>query len=79
MVVSFQVFEHLADPDAYLHKCVQLACPGGSVVISTVNRLRLKNRASRGVFGAKLDLMDPMHFREYTPREIIALGPSRSA
>lgn len=69
LVVSFQVFEHLNDPDAYLRFCADVCAPGGHVAISTVNRLRLTNRL-RARKGLAPVMEDAMHFREYTRGEL---------
>lgn len=51
LVVSFQVFEHLSDPDAYLRFCSDACTPGGHIATSTVKRFRLTNwlRARKGL------------------------------
>src|SRR3546814_10544530 len=35
LVVSFQVFEHLAEPDAYFRFCKSACKPGGTIAILT--------------------------------------------
>jgi 2-polyprenyl-3-methyl-5-hydroxy-6-metoxy-1,4-benzoquinol methylase len=69
LIVSFQVFEHLNNPDAYFQFCADHCVPDGYVAISTVNRLRLTNRL-RARKGLTLVMEDAMHFREYTRQEI---------
>ena len=73
LIVSFQVFEHLNNPDAYLSKVRSLLSPGGSAAICTPNFDRLDNRIRRW---RRLgdSLMDPQHFAEYTPRSLAALA-----
>ena len=44
LIVSFQVFEHLYNPEEYLRFCVEHCTVHGYVVISTPNRLHLYNR-----------------------------------
>ena len=73
LVVSFQVFEHLADPDAYLAKLRELLRAGGRAAIITPNRLRLDNRL-RVWRGEPEVLIDPMHFCEYTRDELATLA-----
>jgi 2-polyprenyl-3-methyl-5-hydroxy-6-metoxy-1,4-benzoquinol methylase len=69
LVVSFQVFEHLAQPDAYFRFCKSACKPGGTTAILTPNRLRLPN-ALRLLKGQKPLLCDPQHFREYTVKDL---------
>ncbi len=73
LVVSFQVFEHLSDPDIYFRFCRSACAPGCWIAIFTPNRARLSNRirARRGLLP---ELLDPQHFKEYTAEEIIDLG-----
>lgn len=71
LVVSFQVFEHLYDPEEYLRFCVEHC--SGYVAISTVNRLRLNNRI-RLIKRQKPVVEDPMHYKEYTRKEIEKMG-----
>jgi SAM-dependent methyltransferase len=56
-VVSFQVIEHLADPEPYLAAIAGLLAPGGEVLLTTPNRL-----TSDGV--------NPHHAREYAAAEL---------
>ena len=73
LIVSFQVFEHLNKPEAYFRYCRAASAPGAHIAIFTPNRKRLSNRL-RARAGLPLELLDPQHFKEYTPEEIIALG-----
>ncbi len=73
MVVSFQVFEHLDDPDVYMRYCLAARKPGGVIAIVTPNRLRFDNRI-RSFRNEPLALIDPQHFHEYTVKEIAAIG-----
>ncbi|WP_337996696.1 class I SAM-dependent methyltransferase [Oleispirillum naphthae] len=73
MVVSWQVFEHLADPKAYFAAALKVLRPGGRLVIFTPNRLRLSNRIRR-LKGLEPQLCDPQHFHEYVPGEVEAIG-----
>lgn len=73
LVVSFQVFEHLADPDVYFRYCLRARRPGGAIAILTPNRRRLDNRI-REWRGEPPALIDPQHFHEYTAREIAEIG-----
>lgn len=75
LVVSFQVFEHLVDPDVYFKFCLRACRPGGLIAIATPNRLRLDNRI-RQWRGEPLALIDPQHFHEYTHGELRAFGRS---
>lgn len=73
LVASFQVFEHLPDPDVYFRYSVSACKPGGYIGIVTPNRLRLDNRI-RQWRGEPPAVLDPQHFYEYTVAEIVALG-----
>lgn len=75
LVVSFQVFEHLPNPDAYLNYCLRACRPGGAIAIVTPNRNRLDNRI-RQWRGEPPAVLDSQHFREYTLPELQALGRS---
>jgi 2-polyprenyl-3-methyl-5-hydroxy-6-metoxy-1,4-benzoquinol methylase len=73
LVVSFQVFEHLDDPDVYFEYCLKARAPGGAIAIVTPNRRRLDNRI-REWKGEPPALIDPQHFHEYTRGELEAFG-----
>jgi SAM-dependent methyltransferase len=73
LVISFQVIEHLVDATAFLRNCQAQTAPGGYVAVVTPNRLRLANRL-RVMAGGKARLMDPQHYREFVPKDLIALG-----
>lgn len=73
MVVSFQVFEHLDDPDVYMRYCLAARAPNGVIAIVTPNRRRLDNRIREWRHEPPA-LIDPQHFHEYTVREIAAIG-----
>jgi 2-polyprenyl-3-methyl-5-hydroxy-6-metoxy-1,4-benzoquinol methylase len=73
LVVSFEVFEHLTDPDAYMDFCLKACAPKGFVAIITPNRLRLRNRILK-MKKQPLDMEDVMHFREYSIKEMKTLG-----
>ena len=73
LVVSFQVIEHLTNPDEYLAFCANVCKPQGVVAVWTPNRVRWVNRI-RAIKRKPLELIDPMHFREYTAHEIFEMG-----
>ena len=73
LVVSFQVIEHLADPSAYLQFAMMACRPGGPIAVVTPNVDRLDNRIRRWR-GEPAVLVDPQHFREYSRRDLAALG-----
>jgi 2-polyprenyl-3-methyl-5-hydroxy-6-metoxy-1,4-benzoquinol methylase len=73
LIVSFQVFEHLHNPEEYIRFCAQHCVLGKWIAICTPNRLRLDNRLRR-LRGQPLTMSDPMHFKEYTTAEIVAMG-----
>ena len=73
LVVSFQVIEHLTDASAFLQNCQRQTAPGGYVAVVTPNRMRLANRL-RILAGGQARLVDPQHYGEYVPTELIAIG-----
>ncbi len=73
LVVSFQVFEHLSEPEKYLTFSVEACRSGGTVAICTPNRLRWDNRRLISRKQSPI-LLDIMHFREYSAGEIFAMG-----
>jgi 2-polyprenyl-3-methyl-5-hydroxy-6-metoxy-1,4-benzoquinol methylase len=73
LVVSFQVLEHLPEPDQYFQKAIAACVPGGSIAIVTPNWARLDNRVRRRK-GMPPALLDPQHFREYTVNELRDIG-----
>jgi len=38
IVLSLEIVEHVADPDAFMATCAELLAPGGTIVASTLNR-----------------------------------------
>ncbi|HEY8176696.1 MAG TPA: class I SAM-dependent methyltransferase [Gemmatimonadaceae bacterium] len=73
LVVSFQVIEHLEEPESFLQACAELAVSGGHVVTVTPNRDRAQNRV-RTLRGLRPELVDPLHYREFTVDELEAMG-----
>ncbi|WP_161539641.1 class I SAM-dependent methyltransferase [Paramagnetospirillum kuznetsovii] len=73
LVVSFQVFEHLDDPNLYFARARALCSSNGRICIVTPNRQRLENRL-RTWRGEPEVLMDPQHFKEYSIDELRQLG-----
>jgi 2-polyprenyl-3-methyl-5-hydroxy-6-metoxy-1,4-benzoquinol methylase len=73
LVVSFQVLEHLREPDVYFKFCLRSCRPGGLIAIATPNVDRLDNRIRRWR-GEPPALIDPQHFHEYSRAELLALG-----
>lgn len=73
LVVGFSIFEHLLNSKEYLLFCAQHCAASGYVAISTANRLRLMNRV-RLLRRKPPGLMDVMHYREYTVKEIEEMG-----
>lgn len=73
LVVSFQVFEHLADTGGYFRYCSEALNIGGHAAILTPNVGRLSNRA-RALRGLPPVYCDPQHFREYHCREITEIA-----
>ena len=73
LVVSFQVFEHLDDPDAYLRFCRAACGADGHIAIFTPNRWRVRN-VLRQLRGLEPELLDPQHFKEYSVSQLRSLG-----
>jgi SAM-dependent methyltransferase len=64
-VVSLQVIEHLWDQPGFLRECLRVLRPGGTLVVSTPNRI---------TFSPGLDTpLNPFHTRELDPRELAGL------
>jgi SAM-dependent methyltransferase len=73
LVVSFQVFEHLSEPDVYFRFAKAACRPGGTIAIVTPNADRLDNRILRWRGQAPV-FVDPQHFREYNLDGLRELG-----
>ena len=73
LVTSFQVIEHIEDYNLFMKKSCALLNPGGRLAIATPNYDRFQNRIL-SFFGKKKQLCDPMHFKEFTINELLALG-----
>jgi SAM-dependent methyltransferase len=64
-VVSLQVIEHLWDQALFLRECLRVLRPGGTLVVSTPNRI---------TFSPGLDTpLNPFHTRELDPGELAGL------
>jgi SAM-dependent methyltransferase len=64
-VVSLQVIEHLWDQALFLRECLRVLRPGGTLVVSTPNRI---------TFSPGPDApLNPFHTRELDPGELAAL------
>jgi SAM-dependent methyltransferase len=61
LVVSFQVIEHLPDPEGFLRALAACTAPGGTLVVTTPNRLMSVSE-------------NPYHLREWTAPELAALA-----
>ncbi|MCH7599918.1 MAG: class I SAM-dependent methyltransferase [Myxococcales bacterium] len=59
LIVSFQVIEHLDDPQVYLESIARLLAPGGTAIITTPNILTS-------------DKINPYHVHEYESEELRA-------
>ncbi|HZV62100.1 MAG TPA: class I SAM-dependent methyltransferase [Methylophilaceae bacterium] len=73
LVVSWQVFEHLDEPDEYFTSALRVLQSGGWLVIFTPNRLRLSN-IKRILKRQPIQYCDPQHYYEYTPKELKSFG-----
>jgi SAM-dependent methyltransferase len=67
-VVSLQTLEHLWDADAFVAECVRVLRPGGTLVVSTPNRLSF----SPGL-GPDDKPANPFHHKEFAPQDLLAL------
>jgi SAM-dependent methyltransferase len=65
VVANFQVIEHLWDQDAFLAECHRVLRPGGTLLVTTPNRLTFSP-------GQKTPL-NPYHTRELNPGELDGL------
>jgi 2-polyprenyl-3-methyl-5-hydroxy-6-metoxy-1,4-benzoquinol methylase len=61
LVLSFQVIEHLPDPEGFLRALAACTAPGGTLVVTTPNRLMTISE-------------NPYHLREWTAPELLALA-----
>jgi SAM-dependent methyltransferase len=61
MVVSFQVIEHVEDPVGYLRALATAVAPGGTLAVTTPNRLMSVGE-------------NPYHLREWTAPELLDLA-----
>ncbi|MFP4380622.1 MAG: class I SAM-dependent methyltransferase [Candidatus Sumerlaeia bacterium] len=73
LVVSFQVIEHLEDPQVFLEQLRDFCKPGGMLGIFTVDRMRPYNRI-RARYDKAPELDDPMHKREFVMEELEQMG-----
>lgn len=73
LAVSWQVIEHLDDPDAYFENAMRVVQSDGWIAVFTPNRLRLSN-VKRILRRQPVQYCDPQHFCEYTPRELKRIG-----
>jgi SAM-dependent methyltransferase len=67
MAVSFEVIEHLRDPEGYLRFVRNQLDPSGQFYISTPNRLYTERLYVNG------KSTNPYHFKEYSPDELLEL------
>lgn len=73
LVTSFQVIEHLKNGQTFLEACANCAASKGYIAVVTPNRDRLKNRIGK-LLGRKPTLIDPLHFVEYSIKDLLELG-----
>lgn len=73
LIVSFQVFEHLFNPEQYMQFCLENCAPNGMIAICTPNRLTIDNRINLKQ-NKPLTMIDVMHYKEYIPSEIFDMG-----
>jgi 2-polyprenyl-3-methyl-5-hydroxy-6-metoxy-1,4-benzoquinol methylase len=73
LVASFQVIEHLENPEAFFRLNQRCVKPGGFVCVVTPNWNRLENRL-RSLLRLKLSFCDPLHFQEYTMGQLVNMA-----
>ena len=73
LICSFQVIEHLSKPVDFIKRCKYLVENGGFIAIVTPNYNRLQNVANK-LLGKPVKLIDPLHFAEYSIRNIKDMG-----
>ncbi|MGH3438812.1 MAG: methyltransferase domain-containing protein [Sciscionella sp.] len=65
VVANFQVIEHLADQAGFLAECFRVLRPGGSLLLSTPNRITFSP--------GRTTPLNPFHTRELSPDELAEL------
>lgn len=68
VITSFQVIEHLWDPDRFVAECARVLRPGGLLIVTTPNRLTFSPGLGRGQ-----KPRNPFHQREFDSAELIDL------
>jgi len=74
LTVSFEVLEHLADPENYLREIRRVTRPGGAILMSVPNVVSFISRVRMvlGVLPPSIS-QDPTHLRHYRRRDVAAL------
>lgn len=67
LVVSFETIEHVTNPDRFLDECQRVLVAGGTLVISTPNRIIYSGEEQH----------NPFHYRELNEQEFMSLLSSR--
>lgn len=62
-IVSLQVIEHLHTPHEFIAECARILAPGGTLIVSTPNRLTFSPDGTR----------NPFHTFEFAPQDLRAL------
>ncbi len=68
VVVSLQVVEHLWDQERFVRECARVLRPGGTLILSTPNRLTFSPQGSP---------VNPFHSREFSAAELRALATAQ--
>ncbi|GFK94169.1 putative S-adenosylmethionine-dependent methyltransferase/MSMEI_2290 [Fundidesulfovibrio magnetotacticus] len=74
LAVSFEVLEHLADPDNYVRELRRVVRPGGSILMSVPNVVSFISRVRVALGGLPPAIsQDPTHLRHYRRKDVAAL------
>lgn len=73
LVSSFQVIEHLTNPETFLRQCARLTKDSGYIAVVTPNAERIQNRYLNWR-GSPSVFIDPLHFDEYTKDSLTQIG-----
>ncbi|NDQ56858.1 MAG: class I SAM-dependent methyltransferase [Acidipila sp.] len=64
LVISFEVFEHMEDPDGFLRECVRVLKPGGRLILSTPNTI------TTDIHMSSIGMENPFHVNNHDKRSL---------